>query len=40
MGASHLRSPIGRALMGHKKGDVVQVQTPAGQAGFKIVKIG
>lgn len=39
-GRISLKSPIGRALMGHKKGDVVQVQTPAGQAGFKVVKIG
>jgi transcription elongation factor GreA len=39
-GRISLKSPIGRALMGHKKGDVVQVQTPAGQAGFKVLKIG
>jgi transcription elongation factor GreA len=39
-GRISLKSPIGRALMGRKKGEVVQVQTPAGQAGFKVVKIG
>ncbi len=39
-GRISFKSPIGRALMGHRKGDVVQVQTPAGQAGFKVVKIG
>jgi transcription elongation factor GreA len=39
-GRISLKSPIGRALMGHKNGDIVQVQTPAGVAGFKIIKIG
>jgi transcription elongation factor GreA len=32
-------SPIGAALLGHKKGDNVKVQTPAGQVVFKIKKI-
>jgi transcription elongation factor GreA len=32
-------SPIGRALMDHEVGDVVQVETPGGRIGFKILKI-
>jgi transcription elongation factor GreA len=39
-GRISLRSPIGRALMGHSKGDSVQVQTPAGLAEFKVMHIG
>ncbi len=31
--------PIGRALMDHKVGDVVQVETPGGKIGFQILKI-
>jgi transcription elongation factor GreA len=38
-GRISLKSPIGRALMGHRKGDVVQVQTPAGASEFKILTI-
>ncbi len=38
-GRISLRSPIGHALMGHKVGESVQVQTPGGQAEFEIVKI-
>ncbi len=34
-----LRSPIGHALMGHRIGDTVQVQTPSGALAFEIVKI-
>jgi len=33
-------SPIGRALMGHRVGETVTAETPAGQIRFKIVKIG
>jgi transcription elongation factor GreA len=33
------RSPIGRALIGHRKGETVQVQTPAGPAAFKVLSI-
>ena len=33
------RSPIGSALMGHRKGDTVRVQTPSGETVFKIRKI-
>lgn len=32
-------SPIGRALLGHKVGDEVTAETPAGLFKFKIVKI-
>jgi transcription elongation factor GreA len=32
-------SPIGRALMGHRVGDNVEVETPAGKIKFKILKI-
>ena len=32
-------SPIGKALIGKKAGDVVEVDTPAGSAKYKIVKI-
>jgi transcription elongation factor GreA len=32
-------SPIGRALMEHKVGDVVEAETPGGKIKFKILKI-
>ncbi|MCI0355011.1 MAG: transcription elongation factor GreA [Acidobacteria bacterium] len=32
-------SPIGRALMGKQAGDIVPVQTPAGQRTFEIVRV-
>jgi transcription elongation factor GreA len=32
-------SPIGKALLGHKMNDVVEVETPAGKIHLKIVKI-
>jgi transcription elongation factor GreA len=32
-------SPIGRALMDHKVGDVVQAETPGGKIDFTILKI-
>lgn len=32
-------SPLGRALLGRKPGDVVQVQTPGGRLNFRIVAI-
>ncbi len=38
-GRISLRSPIGRALMGHKMGQAVQVQTPSGSIQFEIVQI-
>jgi transcription elongation factor GreA len=38
-GRISLKSPIGRALMGHRVGETVEVQTPGGGAQFEIVKI-
>lgn len=38
-GRISLKSPIGRALMGHRVGDVVTVQTPGGAVEFEIVNI-
>lgn len=32
-------SPIGRALMDHKMGDIVPVEAPGGRVEFKILKI-
>jgi transcription elongation factor GreA len=32
-------SPVGRALLGRKKGDMVTVQVPAGDIAYKIVQI-
>ena len=32
-------SPIGRVLMDHKAGDVVEAETPGGKIKFKILKI-
>jgi transcription elongation factor GreA len=32
-------SPVGKALIGHKKGDLVKVPTPKGERKLKIVKI-
>ena len=33
-------SPIGRALVGHGVGDVVEAETPSGAIGLKILEIG
>lgn len=33
-------SPLGRALMGHRPGDVVAVKTPDGISKFKILELG
>ncbi|MBE6738093.1 MAG: transcription elongation factor GreA [Ruminococcus sp.] len=32
-------SPVGKALIGHGVGDVVEVETPSGIIGFKILEI-
>lgn len=32
-------SPVGKALIGHKVGDIVEVETPAGVDSYKILKI-
>ena len=33
-------SPIGAALVGHTEGDVIEVETPSGTIGIKILEIG
>ncbi|MFW5780908.1 MAG: transcription elongation factor GreA [Bacillota bacterium] len=33
------QSPIGKALMGHKKGDIVKVKTPGGEIEFEVLDI-
>jgi transcription elongation factor GreA len=38
-GLISISSPIGSALSGHKKGDVITVNTPAGKTEYKILKI-
>lgn len=32
-------SPIGRSLMGHRRGDLVEADTPGGKLRFRILKI-
>jgi transcription elongation factor GreA len=32
-------SPLGRALLNHKEGDLVQVDAPAGSFKVKVVKV-
>jgi len=34
-----MESPIGKALMGHKEGDVVEISVPAGILTYQIIKI-
>lgn len=33
-------SPIGKALVGHVEGDVIEVETPSGAIGMKIIEVG
>jgi transcription elongation factor GreA len=33
-------SPIGKAILGHKKDDIVKVETPGGTYNVKIIKVG
>lgn len=33
-------SPVGKALMGHRVGDIIEVETPAGSRRLEIIKIG
>lgn len=33
-------SPVGKALIGHKKGETVVVKTPGGETTYKVVSIG
>lgn len=32
-------SPVGKGLLGHQVGDVVEIETPAGVMGFKVLEI-
>jgi transcription elongation factor GreA len=32
-------SPIGRALLDHRVGDLVEIVTPAGKINLKVIKI-
>ncbi len=32
-------SPVGKGLLGHQVGDVVEIETPAGVLGFKVLEI-
>lgn len=32
-------SPVGKALLGHREGDVIEVETPGGVAVYKVVSI-
>lgn len=34
-----IESPIGKALMGHKAGDMIEIQVPAGLLKYKILQI-
>lgn len=38
-GKLSVSSPIGKALLGHKQGDVIEVIAPSGALNFKIVRI-
>jgi transcription elongation factor GreA len=38
-GKISVESPIGKALLGHKKGDVVEITVPAGVLRYKILQI-
>ena len=35
----YFRSPIGKALIGKKRGDLVAVKTPSGEKNFEIVDV-
>jgi transcription elongation factor GreA len=38
-GKLSIKSPVGKALLGHKQGDVVEVIAPAGKMSFEILEI-
>jgi transcription elongation factor GreA len=38
-GKISVESPIGKALLGHKNGDTVEIQVPAGTLKYKILAI-
>ena len=39
-GKISIKSPVGSAILGHKKGDVVEVRTPSGAVQIKITEVG
>ena len=39
LGRISVESPVGKALLGHKVGDQVEVQSPAGARQLKILKV-
>lgn len=39
IGKISYESPIGKALLSHRVGDIVRVETPAGYINFKIIEI-
>lgn len=38
-GKISLESPLGRALLGKKRGEIIEVETPSGKMRYKILKI-
>jgi len=34
-----ITSPVGKAVLGHKTGDIIQLEVPAGTLKYKVVKI-
>jgi len=38
-GKISVESPLGKALMGNRKGDEVEINTPKGAIKYKVVKI-
>jgi len=38
-GKISLTSPVGKSLMGHKEGEVIEIEIPAGVLKYKILKI-
>lgn len=38
-GKISISSPVGKGLLGHKKNDTVEIETPAGTLKYKILKI-
>jgi len=38
-GLISVTSPVGKALLGHKEGDIVKIDVPAGVLEYKVIKI-
>jgi len=38
-GKISITSPVGKGLLGHKKGDIVNIEVPAGAIKYKVLKI-